>query len=76
MKLQRERDRIRSEEVAPLEAKLKLMEANQLELATRLAGLQCQGNAVNADTDTAASSDEASSYASQGKTQRSNSESS
>jgi hypothetical protein len=39
MMIQLERDRIRSEEVAPLEERLKKLEANQLELTTRLAGL-------------------------------------
>ncbi|KAE9366741.1 FabD/lysophospholipase-like protein [Stipitochalara longipes BDJ] len=40
MKIQRERDRIRSEEVAPLQKQVKNLEANQLELTTLLAQLQ------------------------------------
>lgn len=59
MKLQRERDRVRSEEVAPLEEKLKLLEANRLKLTTQLAGLQGQGGSVDADTDATAPLNEA-----------------
>lgn len=40
MRLQHERDRIRMEEVAPLEERLRKLEANQLELTSILAGLQ------------------------------------
>jgi hypothetical protein len=40
MRLQHERDRIRMEEVAPLEERLRKLEASQLELTSILAGLQ------------------------------------
>ena len=40
MRLQHERDRIRMEEVAPLEERLRKLEASQLELTSILAGIQ------------------------------------
>jgi hypothetical protein len=40
MRLQHERDRIRMEEVAPLEERLRKLETSQLELTSILAGLQ------------------------------------
>jgi hypothetical protein len=55
MRLQRERDRIRMEEVAPLEERLRKLEASQLELTSILAGLHSPSSGRSPQSDVRAS---------------------
>lgn len=50
MRLQLARDRVRKEEVAPLEERLRKLEANQRELTALLAGLQSPSSEVPAQS--------------------------
>jgi hypothetical protein len=55
MRLQHERNRIRMEEVAPLEERLRKLEASQLELTSILAGLQSPSSGRSPQLDERAS---------------------
>jgi hypothetical protein len=57
MKLQHERDRVRNEEVAPLEERVRKLEATQLELTALLAGLRSPSSEVPAQLAGTASQD-------------------